>query len=122
MVFRVSVLALFAFTSLAFAQGTGLTGQYYDTATFGTLKTTRTDATVNFSWGTAIPTGTTITNADTFSVAWSGQIEPEFTALYTFYVTADDGARLWVNDQMVVSRTFVAVGPEMRGQIQLKEK
>ncbi|MGB8169562.1 MAG: PA14 domain-containing protein, partial [Chthoniobacteraceae bacterium] len=108
-------------TSLASAQtGTGLTGQYYDTATFGTLKTTRTDATVNFDWGTAIPAGTAITNADTFSIVWSGQVEPESTALYTFYVTADDGARLWVNDQMVVCRTFAAAGPEMRGQIQLQ--
>ncbi len=98
----------------------GLTGQYFDTATFGTLKTTRTDATVNFDWGTTIPTGTAITNADTFSVAWVGQIEPEFSQLYTFYVTADDGARLWVNDQLLVTRTFFAAPTEMRGQVVLK--
>ena len=109
-------------SSLAFGQsgtGTGLTGQYYDTATFGTLKTTRTDATVNFNWATAIPNGTAITNADTFSVAWSGQVEPEFSGLYTFYVTADDGARLWVNDQMLTSRTFAATSREMLGQVNL---
>ncbi|MEQ1851969.1 MAG: PA14 domain-containing protein, partial [Chthoniobacteraceae bacterium] len=111
---------LFAQAAGLFAQGTGLTGQYYDTATFGTLRTTRTDATVNFNFGTGIPAGTGITNADSFSIAWSGQIEPEFTGLYTFYVTADDGARLWVNDQMVVSRTFFASPTEMRGQVNLK--
>jgi len=94
----------------------GLTGQYYDTAAFGTLKTTRTDATVNFDWGTAIPAGTALTSADTFSVAWTGQLEPEFSQLYTFYVTADDGARLWVNDQLLVTRTFYAAPSEMRGQ------
>jgi autotransporter-associated beta strand protein len=94
----------------------GLTGEYYDTAAFGTLKTTRTDATVNFNWGAAIPTGTAITNTDTFSVAWSGQIEPEFTERHTFHVTADDGMRLWVNDQLVVTRTFYAPG-EMTGQV-----
>jgi autotransporter-associated beta strand protein len=116
---RFVFLWLLASSSLAFSQGTGLTGQYYDTATFTTLKTTRTDASINFNFGTAIPSGTAITNADTFSVAWAGQIEPEFTAPYTFYVTADDGARLWVNDQMVVCRTFAAAGPEMRGQVQL---
>ncbi len=103
----------------ALTQGTGLTGQYYDTASFGTLKTTRTDATVDFNWGTAIPTGTTITNADTFSVAWSGQVEPEFSALYTFYVAADDGARLWVNNQLIVARTFAQGAGEMRGQTRL---
>ena len=98
----------------------GLTGQYYDTATFSTLKTNRTDATVNFDWGTAIPPGTALSAADTFSVAWVGQIEPEFSQLYTFYVTADDGARLWVNDQLLVTRTFVSAAPEMRGQALLK--
>ncbi len=112
---------LFALTASAIAQtGTGLTGQYFDNSDFTTLKTTRTDATVNFNWGAAVPTGTAITNADSFSVAWAGQIEPQFAELYTFYVTADDGARLWVNDQMVVCRTYAAAGPEMRGQVQLQ--
>lgn len=111
-------LALLVMTVCAHAQN-GLTGQYYDTATFGTLKTTRTDATVNFDWGAAIPSGTAITSADTFSVAWSGQIEPEFSQLYTFYVTADDGARLWVNDQLVLLRSFYATPSEVRGQVAL---
>ncbi len=120
MPFLLTCLVLLVSTLAAFSQGDGLTGQYYDTAAFGTLKTTRTDATINFNFGTGIPSGTAITSADTFSIAWSGQIDPEFSALYTFYVTADDGARLWVNDQMVVCRTFAAAGPEMRGQVQLQ--
>ncbi len=96
----------------------GLTGQYYDTATFATLKTTRTDAVVDFNWGTAIPSGTAITNADTFSVAWSGQLEPEFSENYTFYVTADDGAQLWVDDKLVAARSFFQ-SSEMRAQVRL---
>ncbi len=115
-----SVTLILLVTSGVAQAGTGLTGQYYDTAAFGTLKTTRTDASINFNFGTGIPSGTAITNADTFSIAWSGQVEPAFSALYTFYVTADDGARLWVNDQMVVCRTYAAAGPEMRGQVTLK--
>jgi autotransporter-associated beta strand protein len=98
----------------------GLTGYYYDTATFSALKTNRTDATVNFDWGTSVPAGTALTSADTFSVAWAGQLEPEFSQLYTFYVTADDGARVWVNDQLVVARTTSAASQEMRGQALLK--
>ncbi|MEY3897119.1 MAG: hypothetical protein RLZZ214_2640 [Verrucomicrobiota bacterium] len=121
--FRHLTIILLFLNASALAQsgtGTGLTGQYYDTAGFGTLKTTRTDATVSFSWGAAIPSGTTITHADTFSVAWSGQVEPEFTGIHTFHVTADDGARLWVNDQMIACRTyFAATGSEMRGQVNL---
>ncbi len=105
----------------AFAQsGTGLTGKYYDTESFGTLKTTRTDATVDFNWGTAVPSGTALTSADTFSVVWSGRIEPEFSELYTFYLTVDDGARLWIDDQCLVARTFYQAPEELRAQIRLK--
>ena len=114
-----SVCLVFALALLGAARldaASGLTGQYYDTASFGTLKTTRTDATVNFDWGAAIPSGTALTSGDTFSVAWTGQLEPEFSQLYTFYVTADDGARLWVNDQLIVTRTFYAAPAEMRGR------
>ncbi len=116
---RKALLLLFASAISAFSQGTGLTGQYYDTASFGTLRTNRTDASISFDFASAIPSGTAITSADTFSIAWSGQVEPEFSGLYTFYVTADDGARLWVNDQMIACRTFAAAGPEMRGQVNL---
>ncbi|MFM7180319.1 MAG: PA14 domain-containing protein, partial [Verrucomicrobiales bacterium] len=113
-------LVLLMLPAVALAQsGTGLTGQYYDTATFTSLMSTRTDASVSFNFGTGIPAGTAITNPDTFSVAWSGQVEPEFSGLYTFYVTADDGAQLWVNDQLIASRTFFATPAEMRGQVTL---
>ena len=114
------ISAIMFFAALRVEAANGLTGQYYDTASFGTLKTTRTDATVNFDWGTAVPTNTVLTGADTYSVVWAGQVEPEFSQLYTFYVTADDGARLWVNDQLLVTRTFSATVAEMRGQVLLK--
>ena len=113
------VAALFA--SGASAQtGTGLTGQYYDTNAFTTLLTTRTDATVNFNWGTAIPSGTTLTNADSFSVIWTGQIEPEFSETYTFLITMDDFATLWVDDQVVSHRGIYQNGIPSTGQIRLE--
>ena len=116
---RLLLLWLLLLAALARAQN-GLTGTYYDTATFTTPVGSRTDATVSFDWGTAIPAGSSLTNADTFSVAWSGQVEPEFSQLYTFHITADDGARLWVDDRLLVARTFYATPTEMRGQVELK--
>lgn len=65
---------LFASSPPAFAGGTGLTGEYYDNSDFTSLKVTRTDATVNFNWGANAPVSGVA--ADTFSVRWSGQIEP----------------------------------------------
>ena len=76
---------------------------------------------MNFDWGTAIPSGTAITNADYFSVVWTGQIEPEFTESYVFYLTADDSATLWINDQAVCHRSFPQSGnPPIIGQIKLE--
>ncbi|MEI7730467.1 MAG: PA14 domain-containing protein [Verrucomicrobiota bacterium] len=99
--------------------GTGLNGEYFGSNNFTTLKFTRTDATVNFDWGTNTP-GSGV-GADNFSVRWSGQIEPRFTETYTFYVTADDGARLWVNDRMILGRTvYSSSALEVSGKIALK--
>ena len=117
---RIPILFSLLLLSPSVRAQNGLTGQYYDTASFGTLKTTRTDANVNFNWGTAIPPGTAVTNADTFSVAWTGRIEPEFSELHTFHITADDGARLWIDDRMVACRTYYTAPSEMRGQVALK--
>ncbi|MEO0054864.1 MAG: hypothetical protein RLZZ50_811, partial [Verrucomicrobiota bacterium] len=113
-------LGLGTLTSQAHS-GTGLTGKYYDAANFTTLVTTRTDPCVDFDFGTVIPAGTAITNADTFSIVWTGQLEPEFTEPTTFYLTGDDSATLWVNDQVVCHRSFPQSGnPAITGQIKLE--
>ena len=99
--------------------GTGLTGDYFTANNFTGTKTSRVDATVNFDWGTGSP-GFGGLGTDNFSIRWSGQIEPRYGETYTFYVTADDGATLWVNDRLIVSRLFSATPAQMAGQITLK--
>ncbi|HYG73713.1 MAG TPA: PA14 domain-containing protein, partial [Planctomycetota bacterium] len=91
--------------------GTGLTGDYYDNMDFTALKLTRTDATVNFDFGGGSPDASV--GADTFSVRWRGQVQARFTETYTFYVTSDDGVRLWVNNQQLVNN-WVDQGPTER--------
>ena len=57
---------------------------------------TRTDATVNFDWGSGSPVpGVVQTN--NFSVRWTGQVQAPVTGNYTFSTVTDDGVRLWVN-------------------------
>jgi hypothetical protein len=56
---------------------------------------------VDFVWGAASPAPGI--GADTFSVRWTGQLEPQFTEAYTFYTVSNDGVRLWVNGQRVVN-------------------
>ena len=55
---------------------------------------------VNFDWGTGSPDPSI--GADTFSVRWTGQVQPQYSETYTFYTTSDDGVRLWVNGQLLV--------------------
>ena len=75
--------------------GTGLKGEYFDNMDFTNWKLTRTDAQVNFDWGTASPNAALA--ADTFSVRWGGLLLVPETGTYTFSTLNSDGARLYVN-------------------------
>jgi glucose/arabinose dehydrogenase len=88
--------------------GGGLTGQYFDNIDFTNLKLTRTDATVNFNFGTGSPDP--LIAGDTFSVRWTGTVTPAFSQAYTFYTTSDDGIRLWVNGVQIIDN-FTDHGP-----------
>ncbi len=82
--------------------GSGLLGEYYNnTSLTAPSSLTRTDATVNFNWGSGSPA--TGVNADNFSVRWTGQIEAPVTGAYTFSTTSDDGVRLWINGTQLVT-------------------
>jgi cytochrome c2 len=76
--------------------GTGLQGQYFDDISLTKLDVSRVDSTVDFNWGTNSPAPNV--PSDHFSVRWQGQVQGLETGYYTFYVTADDGARLWVDN------------------------
>jgi hypothetical protein len=89
-------------TAVAVGTGTGLQGQYYDNLDFTGLKLTRTDATVNFDWGSGSPDPGI--GADTFSVRWIGQVQPRYSQTYTFYTRTDDGVRLWVNGVLLIDK------------------
>ena len=80
--------------------GSGLTGDYFSGTTLTTKVLTRTDATVDFQWGTTAPAAGVA--ADNYSVRWTGQVSPRFSGSTTFYTSSDDGVRLWVNGQQLV--------------------
>jgi hypothetical protein len=81
--------------------GTGLAGAYFNNANFTNQSFSRTDSTVNFNWGEGSPDPRI---ADTsFSIRWTGQIQPQYSQTYTFYIVSDDGIRLWVNNQLIIN-------------------
>jgi regulation of enolase protein 1 (concanavalin A-like superfamily) len=99
--------------------GSGLSAQYFDNSNFTALKTTRTDATVDFNWAQSAPVGAGLTNPDTFSVRWSGFVQPQYSETYTFYTTSDDGVRLWVNGQQIINNWTIHGATENSGSIAL---
>ncbi len=85
--------------------GTGLQGQYYantfPTNSFTGSPLVRTDAVVNFNWGATAPiAGVAPTN---YTVAWTGCVQAQFSEPYTFYLTNNDGVRLYVNGQLLIN-------------------
>jgi hypothetical protein len=97
-------------TYVAGGTGTGLRGQYYNDNSStpyplaspfaGSPVLTRTDATVDFNWGTGSP-GSPVTS-NFFSAKWTGQVKAPTSGNYTFTVTGDDGVRLFINGVKVI--------------------
>ena len=78
----------------------GLTAHYYDGQNFGRPVRTNTDAQVDFDWGKKPPAGL---KHDHYSVRWTGFVQVKQAGDYTLLASADDGVRLWIDDQQVVN-------------------
>ncbi|HEY3856932.1 MAG TPA: DUF1800 family protein [Verrucomicrobiae bacterium] len=93
------------------ALGTGLLGEYYtNSSTTYTnainfnptnLILTRIDPTISFVWSNGMSPN--LSNGF-YCVRWTGQIQPQFSETYVFDVRSDDGCKLWVNDQLLISK------------------
>jgi hypothetical protein len=86
---------------LSGGNGNGLYADYFANTTLsGTAAKHRIDTIVDNSWGAGTPDPAV--TAGNFSARWTGQVQPYTTETYTFEVEASDGARLWVNNQLLV--------------------
>jgi glucose/arabinose dehydrogenase len=102
---------------IAGGTGNGLSAAYYDNADFTGASVTRVDPTIDFNWAAGAPA--TGIGVDTFSVRWTGQVEPPVSGTYTFYTQSDDGVRLWVNGQQIVNNWTDHASTENSGSIAL---
>ena len=87
---------------IEFYAGDGIAATYYDNVDFTGPTVIRTDPSIDFIWGTGSPAPSI--GVDTFSARWVGVIQSIETGTYTFRTTSDDGARLWVNGQLLVDQ------------------
>lgn len=88
----------------------GLLGEYFSDRNLTTLAATRVDPNVAFVWGGPPAAGM---GTENFSVRWTGTVTPPETGDYTFGTRSDDGARLWVDDQLVID-DWVVHAPELK--------
>ncbi|HZH04317.1 MAG TPA: PA14 domain-containing protein, partial [Myxococcaceae bacterium] len=79
----------------------GLKAEYFSGRDFNSSVLQRTDATVDFDWGSGSP-GDGVP-ADRFSVRWTGEVLAPSSGTYTFFTQSDDGVRLWVNGQQLIN-------------------
>ncbi|MBN2002303.1 MAG: hypothetical protein JXA21_03005 [Anaerolineae bacterium] len=97
--------------------GTQWRGEYFNNITLGgTPVLVRDDAAINFDWGINSPASGV--NSDRFSVRWT-RSAPMDAGMYTFSLTADDGARLWVNGHLLVDAWKDQVATTYTGQLYL---
>jgi glucose/arabinose dehydrogenase len=80
--------------------GTGLRATYWDNKDLSGFKLARTDAAIDFDWGTGAPALGVSSN--TFSVRWTGLLKPHYSETYTLYTVSDDGVRVWIDGVLVI--------------------
>ena len=112
--------------SSAIGTGIGLRGSYWSNVTAAAFTTpgfsippslVRTDSVVNFNFGNNSPDPKISSN--TFTARWTGAVQPQFNESYTFYTTADDGVRLWINGQLLIDGWVNQAPTEWSGSINL---
>ena len=84
--------------------GSGLKGKYYLGRSFDQYMFTRADPNINFDF-TAMPDGSPnpkIPVGSDYTIRWTGKIAAKYSQTYTFYATADDGVRVWINHKLII--------------------
>jgi hypothetical protein len=83
-------------------------GQYFNNTTLtGAPALVRDDPAVNFNWGAGAPAAGL--PVDNFSVRWTRSLYFEAGA-YRFYVHSDDGASLWLDNNLILDEWHSATG------------
>lgn len=78
----------------------GIKAEYWDNIWFvDSPVITRTEAEINFQWGTG---AITTYGIDYVSARYRAKIKPPYDEQYTFYIKADDGARLWIDKNLII--------------------
>jgi hypothetical protein len=95
------VAVLQDYTTIPNFSGFGLYVEYFNGVNFDTLHSSRIDPTVNFQTTSGVPS-VGLNNA--FSARFEGKIKARHTETYTFYLYHDDGAKLWIDGNLIIDQ------------------
>lgn len=80
----------------------GFTGEYFNNISLsGTPLYSDVVAQINYNWGVGSPHASV--PVDNFSTRWTGSVVPTVSGDHIFYITSDDGQRLYVNGSLVIN-------------------
>ena len=81
-------------------EGRGLNAIYFNDRNYNSKKKVleRVDPEVNFDFAEGTPEGAEF-NPSAFSIRWQGSLLAEETGVYEIYMDAENGCRLWLNDE-----------------------
>ncbi|MEI9953125.1 MAG: PA14 domain-containing protein [Pseudomonadota bacterium] len=68
------------------------------------VTTTRTEPNINYTYPSGAAPGPSGIPTTGWSARWTGSVIPATTEAYTFFATADDGVRLWINGISVIDQ------------------
>jgi len=91
--------------------GTGLLGLYYEGNDFDQFVYRRPDRNIDFEW-TGIQPCPNMPPDTAFTVRWVGELVPTVTDTYTIMTTSDDGVRVYVDDNLVISNWTIHAASE----------
>jgi len=103
----------------------GLLGVYYNgTALSGPPLLSRIDTTINFelTYGKlpqVLSPAPGIVPEDKYSVRWTGQVQAQYSEVYSIYAVSDDGIRLWINGTRLVDNWVNQSATEKMGTLEL---
>ncbi len=83
--------------------GTGLTGDYYNGRDFEEYLFSRIDPLIDFKFEYGDPVDIRM-GYENYSIRWTGYLEPLTSGKHTLYFVVDDGARIWIDNELVIDQ------------------
>ncbi len=88
------------FAATLWGTGKGLKAEYFNGTNFTNPAFTRIDSNISFSeWSAGVHYALT---GNSYCVRWTGQIEPQYSEVFTFQLGSGGGHRLWVDNKLIL--------------------